>query len=48
MRDYHLALQVDSEEIILRSVGDEEPEPVTLSGSVVLDLQERTHISDIL
>ena len=48
MRDQHLSLQVDSEQVILRSIGDEEPEPVHLSGAIVLDLHERTSINDIV
>lgn len=48
MRDQHLSLHLDSEQVILRSIGDEEPEPAVLSGSIVLDLHERTHINDIL
>ena len=48
MRDHQLSLHLDSEQIILRSVGDEEPEPAVLSGSIVLDLHERAHITDIL
>ena len=48
MRENAVSLHLDSEQIILRSIGDEEPEPAVLSGSVVLDLHERTHITDIL
>ncbi|KAK9898768.1 hypothetical protein P389DRAFT_38550 [Cystobasidium minutum MCA 4210] len=48
MRENAVTLHLDSEQIILRSIGDEEPEPAVLSGSVVLDLHERTHITDIL
>lgn len=48
MRENAISLHLDSEQIILRSLGDEEPEPAALNGSVVLDLHERTHITDIL
>lgn len=43
-----VTIQLDSETIILRTIGDEEPEPATLSGVVVLDLHEKADIKDIV
>lgn len=42
-----VSIHLDSEHVILRSIGDEEAEPAILSGTVVLDLSERTDIKDI-
>lgn len=47
MRD-PLHVHLDSENVILRTVGDEEPEPATLSGHIILDLHERADIKDIV
>lgn len=43
-----IAIHLDSETVILRTIGDEEPEPATLSGLVVLDLHEKADIKDIV
>lgn len=43
-----VAIHLDSENVILRTIGDEEPEPSTLTGLVVLDLHEKADIKDIV
>lgn len=43
-----VSIHLDSEHVILRTIGDDEAEPATLSGSVVLDLSERTDVKDVV
>ena len=42
-----LSIHLDNEHVILRQLGEEEPEPATLSGQVILDLSERCDIKDL-
>lgn len=47
MRETPLSIHLDSDTVVLRSVGEEEPEPAVITGSVVLDLHERADIKDV-
>ena len=42
-----LSIHLDSEHVILRQLGEEVPEPATLSGYIVLDLADRHDIKDL-
>ena len=42
-----LLINLDSEFIILRQLGEDDAEPAILSGQVVLDLSERHDIRDL-
>jgi hypothetical protein len=43
-----LSIHLDSEDVILRNIGEEEAEPATIHGNVILDLHERADIKDIV